>query len=375
MWCNSLEYDLDRIAIGDPLDKGDDEWLHYAMGEGTITSNRFVRAVEDPAGNRWFLSDDAGLSEGRWGINIVSSSGSDWLEVNPTTHPEMEVGSVFDCEFSNTGVYLGLKGFGVKLWMTGGFEWDDLVSTVGDYWVTILDETQLSSTQIRDLELGDDGSVWIATSAVLARYRSGLIDSFTAKTSFGEEGLLSGDVYDLQFDGSGNLWVATGNGLNVIDDEGAITGAYTTATLWLEDLQWIYPDDVISPLPNHSCKALAFDEARSFLWIGTDKGLARLDVSPDTGESLSLSDMILYPNPVHIGRGDTAMRISRISGRVDIKVYNLEGELVHEAMGVAEGEVAWDLLTINGYIAGSGIYIVRVSGNSGDEMRKVAVIR
>ena len=69
------------------------------------------------------------------------------------------------------------------------------------------------------------------------------------------------------------------------------------------------------------------------------------------------------------------MKISRISGTVDIKIYNLEGELIHEIDGVAEGEDAWDLLTVNGFTAQSGIYIVRVFGSGITEMRKVAIIR
>ena len=88
-----------------------------------------------------------------------------------------------------------------------------------------------------------------------------------------------------------------------------------------------------------------------------------------------MSEMILYPNPVYADRGDNALRIARVSGPVDIRVYNLEGELVHEASGVAEGEIAWDLLTINGYQASSGIYIVQAKGTGGTSMRKVAVIR
>ena len=88
-----------------------------------------------------------------------------------------------------------------------------------------------------------------------------------------------------------------------------------------------------------------------------------------------MTDMILYPNPVHAARGDSELRIARISGLVDIRVYNLEGELVHEADGVAEGGVAWDILTLNGYQASSGIYIVQVKGTGGTSMRKVAVIR
>lgn len=375
LWCNALNFDLDRLDIGDPFDRSDDVWAHYSLGEGTITSNRFVRAVEDPAGNRWFLSDADFYLEERWGINIASAAGNNWLSVNPSTHPAMEVGSVFDCAFDQTGVFLALRGFGVKYWHTGGFGWNTLTSTTGDYWVTVAGQGQLPSTELWAIERGADGSIWIATSGGLVRYRDGRYDTYGAKTDFDGQGLLGGAVYDLAGDRHGNVWAATSRGLNRIAPDGTITGAFTTASLWLAELQFVHSNDVVSPLPHHVCKSLAYDAADDVLWVGTDGGLARLDVSPDEVRPLALPQAILYPNPVHISRGDNALRIWRISGTVGIRVYTLEGELVHEAHGVAEGGVAWDLLTVGGFRASAGIYIVEISADGRAETRKVAVVR
>jgi hypothetical protein len=85
--------------------------------------------------------------------------------------------------------------------------------------------------------------------------------------------------------------------------------------------------------------------------------------------------MILYPNPIHISRGDRSLKISRISGEVSIRVYTTEGELVHEAEGVTDGAQAWDLLTLNGFKARSGIYLVKVAKGGQSEVRKIAIIR
>lgn len=376
LWCNSLTYDLDRIDVGDLLDKDDDIWLHYAPGTGTIASNRFIRAGEDPGGNRWFMSDDAGFESGMWGINIGSRAGDDWLIVDPGSYPQMEGGNVFDCAFDAQGAYIAMRGYGVMYWRTGGFDWSTLVSGAGDYWVTILGEDQLPSTELWSIERGPDGSIWVGTSAGLVRYNQGVIDSFTVKTSSNKEGLIGGTVYDLAFDGRGGLWVATNKGLNRIDPDGTISAAYTTALEWQNELNLIYrAEEVISPLPDHSCRALAYDPSGGFIWIGTENGMARFDSNEPQEVALPVSDMILYPNPVYSGRGDDALRISKISSPVEIRVYNLEGELVHEASGVTEGGVAWDLLTLNGYQASSGIYIVQVKGTGGTSMRKVAVIR
>ena len=180
-------------------------------------------------------------------------------------------------------------------------------------------------------------------------------------------------VTDLEFDGLGNLWVTTDRGLNKIDPAGAIS-AFTTAEAWQSNL---YPSSVISPLPAAVCKALVFDASTNAMWIGTDNGIARLDVSAHASATTPLSRLILYPNPVYVARGDNELHIGRISGPVSIQVFTVEGGLVHEASGVTDKGVAWDLfpLTSNSFPARSGIYIVRVSNGRQSEVRKVAVVR
>jgi hypothetical protein len=374
LWCNSLDHDLDRIAIGDPLNKADDAWSHFTLNEGTITSNRFVRAKEDPAGNRWFLSDDVNQTLGFLGINILSRDGTHWLSVNPTTATGMGGGSVFDVSFAAAGkVAVALRGFGVQIWRTGGYDWANLSNLANDTWQTIIGAEDLTSTELNAVEQGPDGAVWTGTASGLVRYLNGAIDSITVKISSGGRGLLGPIVYDLEFDGLGNLWVATDRGLNKIDPDGNIS-AFTTADAWQSDL---YPSSVISPLPAAGCKALAFDAASNALWIGTDNGIARLDVSAPVRVGTALAKLILYPNPIYVARGDNALHIARISEPVAIQVFTIEGELVHEASGVVDGGVAWDLfpLNSNSFPARSGVYIVRVSNGRQSEVRKVGVVR
>jgi hypothetical protein len=376
LWCNALNYDLDRIRINDPMTLADDEWDHYAIGEGTITSNRFVKAKEDPGGNRWFLSDGELSGDGMWGINIRRAGpDEEWFSINPSIESRMQGGSIFDCVFDVNGrVYLAIRGYGIQRWSTGGFAWTSLTDLEDDDWLDLINEEQLTSTIIHAIERGQDGSLYLGTSGGMVRYMQGVIDSIPMKTAFDEEGLIGSIVYDLELDGSGNLWVATDGGLNRIDAEGTIA-AFTSAEHWESELQLIYSTNVIAPLPNHVCRALQYDPVDDVLWIGTDYGLVRLDVSPPAPEPILLSDLVLYPNPVNISRGDNALRIARISESVTVRIYTVEGELVHEASGLMDGDVAWDLLTINGFKARSGVYIVRIEASGASEMRKIAVVR
>jgi ligand-binding sensor domain-containing protein len=374
LWCNSLDFDLDRITVNDPLNAADDEWAHYALNEGTITSNRFVRATEDPAGNRWFLSDQTEDHPGIYGINIVSADGAHWLSVNPSTAPEMAGGFVSDVAFGSNGrVFVALNGYGVQEWRTGGYGWSTLSNLNDDSWSTLVGPDDLASKDLYAIEQGPDGAIWMATANGLKRYRALVIDSISVKERSGDRGLLDAKVFDITFDGLGNLWVATDGGLNKIDPDGGIA-AFTTFAAWRSDL---YPSSVISPLPAASCKALVYDHDDDVLWIGTDNGMARLDVSPPSRVETPLASLILYPNPVYVSRGDTELRIARISGPVSIKVYTIEGELVHDVSGVEDGGVAWDLypLTSDQFHARSGVYIVRVTSGKSSVVRKIAVVR
>jgi ligand-binding sensor domain-containing protein len=371
LWCGAF-LDLDRFKINDPFLTSDDVWTHFALNEGTITTNRFVKAREDPQGNRWFLSDDVLGEQGMLGINICKADGTAWLSVNPSTATGMAGGSVFDVSFGSGGVaYIALRGYGVQAWYTGGYDWAHLSDFTGDGWSTLIAPEDLASKELYAVEKGSDGAVWAGTASGLIRWKAGAIDSLTIKTSPGERGLIGAAVFDLEFDGAGNLWVGTEQGLNRIAPDGTID-AFTAAGAWKGDL---YPSSIISPLPSPICGKLAYDAALNVLWIGTSNGLARLDVTTPVPVAEPLSRMILYPNPVHISRGDMEVKVSRISNPVSIRVYTIEGELVHSADGVRDGERAWDLLTLNGYKARSGIYVVKVSDGRTTETRKIAIIR
>ncbi|MDD4858065.1 MAG: T9SS type A sorting domain-containing protein, partial [Candidatus Krumholzibacteria bacterium] len=261
--------------------------------------------------------------------------------------------------------------YGVQAWHTGGFDWAHLSDLTGDSWTTLIEPEDLTSTDLYAIARGADGSIWVGTAAGLVSWDSGVIDSLTAKMNSGDRGLLGASVYSLAFDGAGNLWVGTNQGLNEIKLDGTIE-AFTTALAWRSDL---YSSSVVSPLPSSVCAALQYDAEDNVLWIGTGNGIARLDVTPEQAVELPLSNLILYPNPIHISRGDESLKISGISSEVSIRIYTVEGELVHTADHVADGAQAWDLLTLNGFKARSGIYIVRVTAGGRSETRRIAIVR
>jgi len=379
-WCHAFgdpvlgsAYPVDMIDLGDRTSSADDEWAHYSH-EAYNISIRHQNAVEDPAGNIWFLSDDVYPEEAGEGIDILRNSADQWIHVNPDNTAELPSGNITDCAFTDTEAYVAVKNHGIMKWTTGGFEWNNL-NGGGIYWSTLLRDFQLPSTDLRALKIRN-GNLWIATSAGVVRRSSGgdLRRYSTNELDRGRR-LLSNNVNDIELDRYGKVWVATDNGLNVIGAEGDVDFAYTSYDRWSGSLSGMYPYSIISPLVSSVCNSLAYDQSSDMMYVGTRNGLMGVDAEISLFSEASLTRAILYPNPAVPGEGDSGINISRIAGRVDVEVFNIEGELVHRKDNVSEGEQIWDLLNMNGYRAESGVYLVRISNDEGYELRKVAVIR
>lgn len=375
LWTSALDYPVDMIELNGRSTMDDDEWEHFSRDEDGISS-RHVEIREDPAGNIWFLSDGLNLANGEWGIDIVDETGAQWTSINPG-NSDMSSGNVVDCAFGPDRIYIALDGYGIDVWIPGGYGWSDLDTKNDDIWYTLLSGSDLPSLEF-DALLLDGEDLWIATSGGLVkRGGDGTVTEYSANVIGEERKILNSTVHDIALDRHGKLWVGTEGGINIIDEEGVVSGNYTTFDYWEQYLQFIYPDasSVISYLPSAFCSTLVYDSQTDILWIGTDNGVAALDVNISVGPDLPLSELILYPNPLYASSYDSGLKISGITEIVDVEVYNTEGELVHRKADISEGEEVWDLLTINGFKAVSGVYIVRITGSAGSEIRKVAVIR
>ena len=306
-------------------------WTRHALDSGGgdgLRTLRLQRGLEDPAGNRWFLSDVGG-------INILSRDGSAWFEMTSLKDARMLSNDVVDVAFGRNFAYVAHRTQGIQVWALDGFDWPTILDTAGDSWVTRVPPTAFpGSANVSAIELRSDNVVWIATDKGLFRYPPSNplrpVDQIPVYAGIGA-GILSSGVRDVCLDHDENLWVATDLGLNKIarDDDGDIQ-AYTTAAIYvtlLADLR--YPLSIISPLSNADCRALAMHPTKDILYIGTLSGLTTLDYTPAPSAPTDLSKVYLYPNPVYRSRGQSELKIQNITGPVTIEVYNLEGELVH----------------------------------------------
>lgn len=393
-WFETLQFTpetqiaLDELVDGGDLDPTNDVWKHHRLDSGGgdgLGSLRNQMAKEDPAGNRWFLSDEDRqftTGDGRYeGINILDGDKQEWKRVNQFTTQasrsgKMEGANVGDVAFRPDGVvYVALRKSGVQEWSTGGYDKPTLFDLTDDDWVTL-------GTVADDFEAGDinalavrgDGVLWVGTTQGLFKWhgmppRWGHIE---ANRGFGV-GLLSNDVRALVLDREENLWVGTDLGLNRIahDDDNDIA-SFTTPAIWQQQLSLFFPPSAVSPIADGFIDALALHPTRDQLYIGTRGGLSILDITSLEPPETDGSNLFVYPNPIMYPQ-HTSLKAARVvegqvvdvdASEVKVEIYNLEGELVFGTgdfgAGSTDSSVIWDLTTRTGVLATSGVYIVRI---------------
>ena len=378
-FCSLPSPTLDQLDDRTDAVYSNDVWTRHALDSGGgdgLGTLELQRGLEDPAGNRWFLSPVGG-------INILSRDGSEWFQMTRTKDARMLSNDVVDVAFGPNFAYVAHRTQGIQLWALGGFDWANITNTTGDSWITRVPSTALPGTAVVHAieRRPSDNLLWIATDDGLYRYPSSdpvhrVVDQIPVYIGIGA-GILSAKVQDACLDHDENLWVATNQGLNKIarDDYGDIQ-TYTTAAMYVTSLADLrYPLSIIVPLSNADCRALAMHPTKDILYIGTLSGLTVLDYTPPPSTTTDLAKVYLYPNPVYKSRGQNELKIQNITGPVSIQVYNVEGVLVSSTTVDSNGQVAWDLTTATGLVAASGNYIVRVSGPGGAVTKTVAVLR
>ncbi|HXL15160.1 MAG TPA: hypothetical protein VN972_03670 [Methylomirabilota bacterium] len=157
---------------------------------------------------------------------------------------------------------------GVDVWDGRGSPWHG-----DDTWVHY-DVT--TSDQVSSLVVMGPQTAWIGTAGGAALYENGRP---TRVLTFPV--LPSGQVNDLALDTGGSLWIATSAGLARADASGLGSVEVFTSADGLVD------DDI---------RALAWDAARGVLWVGTANGISRVAAGA-AGEPAITDSAYVYPNP------------------------------------------------------------------------------
>ncbi|WP_242092205.1 two-component regulator propeller domain-containing protein [Aestuariivivens sediminicola] len=229
----------------------------------------------------------------------------------------------------------------------------------------------LPNDYVTALALDNRGTLWIGTFAGLrVLYNtSNFFEDETVQTNdiiiledgIAKELLFQQQITDIKVDGSNNKWVGTGNsGVFYFSSDGQQTIFHFTT------------DN--SPLPSNIINDISIDNTSGIVYIATSRGL----VSFQSGGSSPLEDLqsaYAYPNPVRpqFDIVEQKVKIKDISENVNIKITDIEGNLVAEAQSrrnlryngynleIDGGTAYWNGKNLANNVVASGVYLIMLS--------------
>ncbi|MDA8592259.1 ABC transporter substrate-binding protein [Flavobacteriaceae bacterium] len=249
------------------------------------------------------------------------------------------------------------------------------------------DTANLPSNYIKALALDKNNVLWIGTFKGL-RILYNTSSFFTEETIQTEpiiilEDGLPKELLELQFitdiiiDGSNNKWISTADaGVFYLSSDGQKTIYHFTK------------DN--SPLPSNNVNTMTQNKDDGTIYFGTTRGLVSFKAG-GSSPSNSLEDTFVYPNPVRPGfnLATEKVKIKNLSENVNIKITDVEGNLVAEAesntnlrfkgynLEIDGGTAYWNGKNLANRTVASGVYIVMISDLDNLETRvlKIMLIR
>ncbi len=238
----------------------------------------------------------------------------------------------------------------------------------------------LPGTDVADVVVDGDGTVWIGTNRGLATVFSpgsafspdaslGL-PQFTltpARPDGGRDPFLR-DVFvnDLDVDPAGHVWVATTSGAYLAAPAPSGSGYVALRELNAQN----------SPLPSDNVLRIAVRPGDGRVFLTTAEGL--FSVSGDATQAPATSEALrVSPSPFRPSEAPQGVLVSGLaSARSTVRVLTLAGELIYETEA-AGGSMRWDGKDgRTGALVSSGVYIIASVGANGETvLGKIAVIR
>ncbi|WP_303316386.1 two-component regulator propeller domain-containing protein [Flavivirga abyssicola] len=249
------------------------------------------------------------------------------------------------------------------------------------------EEENMPSEYVTALALDERGQLWIGnfgglrvlynTSNFFNDENIRVEEIIIEEDGIAKELLFQQHVTDIEVDGSNNKWIGTANsGLFYFSSDGQKTIFHFTK------------DN--SPLPSSSVRDVSIDGTNGTVYIATSKGL----VSFRSGGSSPFEDLesaFAYPNPVRPGFNivDEKVKIKDISENVNIKITDIEGNLVAEAQSrtnqryggynleIDGGTAYWNGKNMANNVVASGVYLIMLSDLDSFETKvlKLMVVR
>lgn len=276
----------------------------------------------------------------------------------PFTHTENSIAQLITDDLDQIWA-ISPKGNGLFCF-NPGTDIDNLADDRWKYYRQGNGNGNLPSSNVFSIIKDKDGAIWVGTDRGIGIIRCPelafsaagceAIQPIVQQDRFA--GLLFRDevVQCMTVDGANRKWVGTRNGLWLLSSNGEKVVYRFTAEN--------------SPLLSNDVRKLTIDPITGELFIATSEGLCSFR-STATTPAETQNKVLVFPNPVPPSFNGTIA----IRGLVDkalVKITELNGRLVYQTRSFG-GQAVWDGRNYLGIKVASGVYLVLVRDDSGEE--------
>lgn len=285
------------------------------------------------------------------GFGLVMQEGAGWNSYPiPTGYSANNLKKLVVVENGLTWI-IGPKQQGVLLFQQQNNQtaWRQLTTGKGS--------GNLPSMEVTAIAEDKDGSIWVGTDNGIAIFQCNTINEacdayLPIVESNGFNGYLfqKETIHCISIDGANRKWIGTNNGVWLVGQDGTeVLQHFTTAN---------------SPLPNDTVLSIGIEPTEGDVFFFTKheiisfKGTATKSVSAQ-------STIKIYPNPTSPGYNGPIL-IGQLVNNALVKITDVNGQLILQTRALG-GQAIWNGRDQNQHKVASGIYLVFVRDDSGNE--------
>lgn len=217
----------------------------------------------------------------------------------------------------------------------------------------------LHTNEVTTVAVDLDGEIWIGTvEGITVIYTPGSVFTGNADASrilIEQDGefnyLLESEIINtIAIDGANRKWIGTNNGAFLMSEDGT------------EQIE--YFNEKNSPLLANGVLDIEIDSKDGTVYFATERGMIAYRGTATIGPDAP-SGCRIYPNPVR----DTysgPITIDGVLNNASIKITDIEGQMIWETTSLG-GRVIWDGNNYNGQRAKTGIYLIFISDENGEQ--------
>jgi len=349
------------ICLASTIDPKDQTWwfttnsglLHYTSSNATVETTTplnlngtYTDLQFSSMGNLWVLVDAQGLLQKKENAWKLITPPNNFIKTGLNKMLVSKQGQVWMIAPQNQGIYL--------------YQSNEVYPTeVWKQLTTAKSGGNLPSTKVTSMLEDNEGSIWVGTDNGIGIFNCGdlskeVCDAYLPpiKNTNGFVGYLFQKeiVNCMAVDGANRKWIGTNNGAWLLSADGRIIIEHFTK------------DN--SPLPSDTLLQIMIDPNEGEVFFNTNIEMVSFRGSATAGATVQ-NYIDIYPNPV-TPEYNGPIAFKGLVENAILKITELNGRLIYETRALG-GQAIWNGKTYEGNKVASGIYLVFVRDDAGNE--------